>query len=234
MKSLTRFDIALLFLLALVIVIVGSIMVNQSGANVSELLYSGLFIFSIQGIINLFLNRNIESFKNEINKEAEKNTHSLNLSLESFRSDLSLTLVKQSKLHENRLGIISELYGKIVTLHQKMAKMTQLFQRVPDGENAEELKDKDIQASADAFNDFLDFYLRNKIYLSPETSEKIDEIRNQYKSVFWDFTIDRQTGLPISEALAERIAGTYKTMEEVIPPILNQIEDDFRTLLGVN
>ncbi len=234
MKNLTRFDIALLFLLTLVIIVVGSILVSEKGANVPELLYSGIFIFSIQGIINLFLNRNIESYKNEMNKDNQNAIQALTLTLESFKSDLSLTLAKQSKLYEHRLTVVSDLYQKIINLHQKMSEMT-VKMRIVSGTSAEIEADelKRIKDAGDSYNDFLNFYLRNKLYFSPDTCEKIGNIQNEYKGVFHDYTLSRRTGLPLSKSLIEQMSKTSDTVENVIAPILTQIESDFRQLLGI-
>lgn len=234
MKNLNRLDIALLFLLTLVTVALFSFLATERGTNVPELLFSGIFIFTIQGIINLFLSRNIESYKNEMIRDNQNAIQALTLSLESFKSDLGLTLTKQSKLYEHRLLIISDLYGKIVHLHQKMTEMTLKARYVPrDVTMEEEQENKRIQVTLEAFNDFLIFYLRNKIYLSPDTCKKIDSIQKEYAGVFHDYTIDKRLLNPSTRDTFDIKFKTSDTIDQTIKPILEQIELDFRELLGV-
>lgn len=115
-----------------------------------------------------------------------------------------------------------------------MTELTVTFKIVPaDKKIAEEQELERIHETGSSYNDFLIFYLKNKIYLSPGTCETIDSIQKQYSGVFFDYTIDRRLGMPPNRESFNKIYKTFDTVNEVITPILEQIADDFRTLLGV-
>lgn len=245
MKKFPIIDQILLSLIAIGAITIASILIFRQDIKVPDFISTGVVLFGIQAIINYILNKRIENYKHDINEKAQKSNHDLTLKLqdsnhglsiklEEFKTDLSLIFAKQSKLHENRLVVISDLYGKIVDLHQKMTELTIRFKIVPaDKEMADKQELERIHLTGSSYNDFLIFYLKNKIYLSTETCEKIDSIQKHYSIVFYDYTIDKRLGMPPDRESFNKIYKTFDTVNEVITPILGQIADDFRELLGV-
>ena len=120
MKNFPTIDKFLLTLFGILGVTLGGIFIFRQDIKIPDFISTGVILFGIQSIISAFFSQRIEKYKDEITNKSKENNHVLELRLESFKSDLNLTLTKQSKLHETRLGVISELYGKIVKLHQKM------------------------------------------------------------------------------------------------------------------
>ncbi len=186
-------------------------------------------------ILDQFLKRDLEKFKNQLIVENEKAKLEFEKQVENYKATLNLFNSKQIKLYSKQASIIETLYKYLTDVHWKMLDMTALFRNVTGKDDqtisAEEL-DK-VQVTAEAGNLFFEFYRNNKIYFSQETCELIESIQNQLRETHSDYSFKYVYGLPPSEMTYEMAKKANEKVREDIPKLLTKLENDFRECLGV-
>ena len=186
-------------------------------------------------ILDQFLKRDLEKFKNQLIVENEKAKLEFEKQVENYKATLNLFNSKQIKLYSKQASIIETLYKYLPDVHWKMLDMTALFRNVTGKDDqtisAEEL-DK-VQVTVEAGNLFFEFYRNNKIYFSQETCELIESIKNQLRETHSDYSFKYVYGLPPSEMTYEMAKKANEKVREDIPKLLTKLENDFRECLGV-
>lgn len=167
------------------------------------------------------------SFKNK-ELEFDKQTRFL---IENYKNTLHLFSYKENKLHDKRIEVIAELYGKLVSLQFEMNDLTRLLKYTTSNPELDEKTEKvKLELCTNLYNDFYIFYSMHKIYLSEKTCNPLDEIRNEYFNSLWDYSsskkfIDYEYSFKLSRGASEKIRIK-------IPSILLIIENDFKTIIG--
>ena len=107
-------------------------------------------------ILDQFLKRDLEKFKNQLIVENEKAKLEFEKQVENYKATLNLFNSKQIKLYSKQASIIETLYKYLTDVHWKMLDMTALFRNVTGKDDqtisAEEL-DR-VQVTAEAGNLF--------------------------------------------------------------------------------
>ena len=90
------------------------------------------------------------------------------------------------------------------------------------------------QRVADAYNDAAEYFAQNRLFLPERTAEKADSMLDTLHTALIEFDTAQmgnkhqcgpdQSGLWIQ---------SYKRVREEIPPILKELEHEFREILGV-
>jgi hypothetical protein len=179
---------------------------------------SGLIAWIIRSIINSFLKRDIENYKNKL-----------------MESQIRFT-----KLHEERATVIRDLYYKLVELDDNLKSLICPLQLAGDIN----LKKK-FKKSTKAGNNFLDFSHKNRIYFNNEINDIIDKINSLMKRAFYDFrsaqemdelskqVSSRKEGSWINKEKMEKWNKAWDTITLEIPKLKEQLEKEFREILGV-
>lgn len=151
--------------------------------------------------------------------------------LEKLRSTLAIAAaernVRFTKLHERRAEAIAETYRLLRQLHSRLAEYVKVFE--PAGDRPKEERRHEV---AEAHKLFFDYYMANRIFLSKAAVEKIEQINQSSKKAFFEFFYG------VEMVQAARGNGTDKWMEifthvsEQMPVALEELEDEFRKLLG--
>lgn len=192
---------------------------------------SGLIYWLLQTTINLFLNKKFESYKVELQTKSQEYKLGLDIALEEHKSTLNLSNLKQGKLHDLRMSIISDLYQKLVVLNRNMLEMTAPIKLVKG--NAEDEETERLRTTANSFNEFAKFYQEKKIYFSADTCIKIDKLQEEFFKIFNEYLFDRNFQLPFTKERYEELKKLSERTRTEVQEILTNIELDFRTLLGV-
>lgn len=213
----------------------------------SELLkYFGLysigtaFIVSVIGylakkIVEQFLNKDLEKFKNQLSSENEKAKLKFEKDIESYRADLNLIYSKQIQLYSKKSEIIEDLYHKLVDLHDAMLNMTISFRNITgkDKQTIEQEELDRVNKSAEKGNDFFKYYSTNKIYFELETCSLIEDLQKQFKESHTDYSFRHTFGMPPSEMTYEMAKKAGDRVRKEIADLMNKLENDFRQTLGV-
>jgi len=194
--------------------------------NLSTILSSGIFGVIIGVILKTwFTERLSQSIKHEYDKE-----------LENFKNKLQIEAYKRnieySRIHEKRLEIISELAGKMYSLHQALTQYVSVFEW-EDGPTKKERRKMVVET----LGDFLKFYRPKKLFLPENTVEKIDSFIKRLNDTAFKFMRNVEYLHELEEDEIKKSIDIWvesdKFAVEEIPKIIQVIEDDFRKLLGM-
>lgn len=133
-------------------------------------------------------------------------------------------------MHTKRAEITAELYKKFVEFEEDMRTLTDPMER-PDDPPQEEK----IQQAAESGNQFVNYYMENKIYFPPGICDTIEQLNQELQDVFVNSKIN--TGTNHRKVSSDRVEGRLelwkRTTEEDIPELKTELEAHFRELLGV-
>jgi hypothetical protein len=196
--------------------------------------------FFIQRIIINASNKRLDEHRQQLEFATKGYQLTLDADLEKFKSELRLQASKQTSLHDKRLTIIDQVYVKLVDLDSAMQEMTRPAHLVY--EDAEKEKLERVKKAQDAFSSFNNYFLYHQLYFDKATATLLDTVRKEYYSANFDyFEPDRLRnftgGRPSPDGLEDAIDRSHNAGNRVrneIPNILEKLEDEFRTLLGVN
>ncbi len=199
----------------------------------------GISAAIIKTLVDSSANRKLEKYKQTLTFSTKEFELKLNSSLEKYKSDISLHLNRQNKLHEKRLLVIDEMYKLLVTLDSAMREMTQFMK--PIIEDAEKEEKERIARSQNAFSKYNNYFLFNKLYFNKETADLMETLRKEYFSASWDYFEPKRMQEFAGDQLsaegkhnAHKIAlDASKRIVNDIPKTLQALEAEFRKLLGV-
>jgi len=180
---------------------------------------SGMFAYLGKKSIESFLARKLESHKNNLEKIAIEHS------------------IRFQHLYSERATVVKELYEKLIILDESLHSTLRRFQATGE----DELEEK-VNALGGYFNDLRNYYLPKRIFLEESLCELIDKILDRAKGIFYDVTTFEVSTDDLShrydkELLKERrkiweqARGVY---EKDVSVLKKTLEDEFRTLLGIN
>ncbi len=164
----------------------------------------------------------LEAHKSQLKAQTDIET-------EKLKSSLSITAaerhVKFSKLHEDRAKIIAGAYALLKDVYITVQDYVKIFE--PAGGKPREERRK---IASDAHLALRQYYSKKIIYIPKATAEKLEAIDMELVKTFNEFayTIDFQQGTGDAmkwNEIFERMRGEMKEA-------LNDLEDEFRKLLG--
>ena len=176
------------------------------------------------------LNHDFEKFKSDIDQQNRNFQHSLDTRLNEFN-------IKYSKLHEERAEVIKELYVRLIELQTAMLDYTRRGQSVRDGE---EIKDARLQRVNKALFDYNSFYIPRKIFFSSEITNKLNNLAQEYWDKGWDYSFiitqlkNGNYPADIHKEYYEKIKTINTTVQNDFSKLIEELENEFRKLLGVD
>jgi len=193
----------------------------------------------IKSILDNSATRKVEKFKQRLEHASKEHELILNTNLEKYKSDFSLHINRQNKLHDKRLEIIDELYKKLVTLDSAMKEMTSFMK--PIIEDAEKEENGRVQRAQTAFAEYNNYFLYHKLYFSKEVCVLLETIRREYFNANWDYFEPKRlaeftNGKPSPDGYREAMKTAHLAAMRVtndIPKTLEMLENEFRKLIGV-
>jgi hypothetical protein len=198
----------------------------------------GIAAFIIQRIIEHSSTKNLEKYKQELDFTIRGYQLTLDTDLERYKSELNLHLSQQTSLHDKRLGIIDDMYKKLVQLDSSMRELTKPHLVIKDAEKEQQER---VQKSQEAFIEYNNYFLFNRLYFNEKVSGLLDNIAKEYISANMDFfELQRvqsfmrgQLSQEQFEKAGRKVQDASKRITEDIPQILRTLEEEFRKLLGV-
>lgn len=170
---------------------------------------AAIVIFLGKQIIERLFNKDLEKFKSELQKEV-------------LRSN-----VQFQQLHTDRAEVIKNVYKTIVDTRDAFVSLLNPLQM------AGELKEEDkAKMAANAANEFIRYYSRNKIFFDSELAGKVDVLRDKLFEIWRNYQI-RQYSEPGDNVRIESYRKTWDGISKDVPEILKSIENEFRQLIGL-
>jgi hypothetical protein len=181
-----------------------------------------------RSIINHFLSKDLENFKLILQKESQQELMRLQSSLQLIQLEHQ---VRFTKLHENRAGIIAEIYSMLVKLHRTASIFVRMYQSLDDTKNKENIKQ--LWGSLDIFTEYFE---KHRIYFNQNTCSEIDYLINALSKAVSTLVFFIQEAGAIEVTTSQVYAEWDKAMtimEGDVPKIKKSLEESFRELLGV-
>ena len=179
------------------------------GLIVAPVVVVGAVTWLLRGIIAQGFARDLQRYKSEL--EQENFEHRERFSL----------------IHQRRAEVISTLYGRIARTMAVTGDLIGIFQQ--GGQSLIEKKKK----AANINNGMSSYFFENRLFLPHATAQKTEQLVMAIRDVLIEFDTAQmgnddykpdQTGLWIQ---------AYKRLRDEVPPILKELEDEFKELLGV-
>lgn len=194
-----------------------------------------LIVYLLQKISSHLLNKDVQKYQLELDQKTEKYKNGLSVDLERYKSELLLIHNKITKLHDKRLDHIEEIYFLITDFHDQLQLL--INWKVVTGKTKEEIAEDELEQvkiAEKAGNKFLKYYARHKLYFSKETSEIIDSIIKLLRDSHTDFTFKYVFGTGSPEFEIDRIKGITTNLRDKVPPLKKELEENFRSIMGVS
>ena len=186
------------------------------------------------------LAQELESFKQTIQQQNSEFQHGLSERLQDHRGRLELINyefnIRFSRLHQERADVIKEVYKNLVKLQGAMFTYTRTMH--PVIENGENEAQERLDNVNNTLSEFKNHYLPNKIFLSAPLCKKLDYVINEYYDKGWDFAWSQRMfkeGLASLEeyrAEVEKAKGISNAIKDEMPPLIEELETEFRVILG--
>ncbi len=164
-------------------------------------------------------------------------TKGLEIKKIELQNELEKSKIQFSRLHHRRAEVIEQLYVHLVELNSAMIDLTRRIHPIIEDEEKES-QERIIRANQSLMN-FRDFFQPNKIYFDRELAEKIDGLHKMYWDKGWDFNYINsrlKSGKTLQNTWKDFMEESKKITTAVdveIPPILTELEEEFRDMLGV-
>jgi len=170
--------------------------------------------------ISQYFNKELAEYQREVDKE-----------LNRYQTELEKERLKFSELHTKRANVTAELYEKFVEFEESMRKLTH-----PMEHDSGPSKDELSQEAADKGNEFMNYYMKNKIYFPPEVCETVEELQEETHDIFTEWNVYDPAGKQRGEQPdSQRWLDLWqKVTEDEVPELKSELEGHFRELLGVD
>jgi hypothetical protein len=198
---------------------------------VKFLVGSGLLIWLIQKLIEFFLNKRIEIYKLELQKQHDEHKQLYEREIKIFEYNMQLVLNNQSKLYEEViLKIYPECFKKVTNLERSMRNLIIMHQVIKDAD--EEEKERIIQA-ANTFNDFEEYFDENRIYFNDEICQLIVNLIEKCRIGYNTYSFRSVWNLPSNKDSYEEYKEAAKLIEGEVPHIKKSIAENFRKIISI-
>lgn len=197
--------------------------------NVIEFLIQELGIFAIgatvvgwvaRDLISQYFDKELSKYQSEIDKE-----------LNRYQTELEKDKLQFSELHTQRAEITAEMYERFVEFEEDMRRLTDPLSRADEPL----IDEKRLEAAAKSEKEFINFYMRKRIYFPPHICDTIEEIHRQMDHAFTNVKIHDTYNSQENEST--QVGSLHESWKRVtrdeVPELKSDLEDHFRGLLGV-
>ncbi|MEA5114793.1 MAG: hypothetical protein VB050_12280 [Geobacteraceae bacterium] len=215
-----------------------------TSATVSAILSGGLLWFTkswiserLKNAIKSEYDEKLETHKAQLKAQTDIEIETLKANLKSqndveiekLKSNLSIATAEHhvtfSKLHEQRAQVIADSYAFLKEVYLKIQDYVKVFE--PAGDKS---RDERRKHAVEAHLNLRDYYPKKIIYLPKATAEKIEKIDMALVQTFNEFvfTVDMKK----HNSDLGKWVEIFKRMDGEMKDALNDLEDEFRLLLG--
>lgn len=168
----------------------------------------GAVAWLLKGFIGQEFKRDLARFKGDIDRE-------------NFEKRERFSLI-----HQKRAEVITGVYSRLVKTRSLVADLVAIFQS--GGQSLIQKKQK----VAEVYNDAASYFFENKIFLPKATAEKTEALIDELKKALIEFDtaqLGNDEYKPDDSGLWIKAHGR---LNENIPPILEELETQFKEILG--
>ena len=167
----------------------------------------------------------LETHKAKLKCESDREIEHLKTQLQIAAAERNIRL---SRVFERTAETIAATYAKLLAFYQTAQDY---MQPGPSGGADRKQLGRNLQNKA---NEFVQYFLPNKLYIRRGTAEKIWDFSNTLQRMIrmFDMSAALEAGLPANREVTERMDTNLENLHERVPALLAQLEDDFQEELG--
>ncbi|HEY0262455.1 MAG TPA: hypothetical protein VGB95_05475 [Chitinophagales bacterium] len=198
--------------------------------NIETLIQWGLTSLASSGSVLFVAQKWIEARFEKQNNEFQ---NTLDTKLSRFN-------IQFSKLHQDRAEVIKELYAKLIELHYAMLDYTSPGRIYYEKETPESKERAILDRVNKALSEVRKYFPSNKIYFKKELATKIESLIQEYLKNGLDFShaerrLNNKNIAPEqTEKWDDKKWNTYETVSKDLSKVLEELENEFRAILGVD
>jgi hypothetical protein len=196
---------------------------------ISNTVIIGAASWLLSAVINNYINKNNEKYKNELTINAQ-----LIIDKAKYELDKSMMLrqVQYEKLHNKHAELIAELYAEVADTIRASNELVAIFEPAGIPSKSERFK-----IFIEAFNKLVITYDRNRVYFTKSICSKMDELIAKVREniiKFKVFIIDQREGRAPDPKATDVWTETWDALSKsVIPPLRDELDQQFKNLLGI-
>lgn len=203
---------------------------------ITSVALSGLLTTALIWLTKSLISERLKNaIKNEYDQKLETHKAELksktDIELEKLRSQLEIIAAQRNykftKLHERRAEAISEIYALLADFHFALCEYTKAFE--PTGGKPRNER-RDIAVNANIV--FVELYRKKKIFLPKSAALKLDDFNQQLIFVYNQFFYGVDMVQMASGDFSKKWTEISEKMSDIIKPALEELEHDFRKILG--
>lgn len=168
----------------------------------------GAVAWLLRGLVNQGFKRDLERFKSDLERENYERRE------------------KFSLIHQRRAEIIAGLYSRIARTKGLLEGLVGIFQQ---GGQSLTIKKQTV---ADAYNDAASYFFENRLFLPRETATKAGALLEALRHALIDFDTAQMGNEDYKPDPTGLWVQAYKSVSKDIPPILEELENEFKDILG--
>jgi hypothetical protein len=153
------------------------------------------------------------------------------VAIERLKSDLTISAAQQNvefaHLHTSRAEVIAQIHAELRDAVDMLADYTKPFEPV-GGATRQERGSK----AAEAINTFIRTFRTKEIYLPEASADRLREIEEKLKFVFYQFFYGVDLGQRMGEDRTKRLLEIHEKVDKLSGPATKELQNDFRALLG--
>lgn len=184
----------------------------------------------LKNAIRYEYDQKLESHKTQIRYESERE-------LEHIRAELQIDAerrsIQYSKIFNEIAETVAGAYERLVTAKDAVASYVSLVEW-----NGEPSKEEKRKVAGKALQDFIGYFKTKKIYLPNETAQRVEEFTIGLRDITIDFMNGVERGRDERRLKHGEDVDTWQNaheyMTDEVPPVLNALEEEFRSILGVS
>jgi hypothetical protein len=178
----------------------------------------------ISSAISLYLTRikerDLEAYKAKLHTELEQSKiqmqNALQIKFFEYQTRFSL-------LHQKQAEVISGIYAMLTDTNEYIRYLVSPTFDTTDSKHAELTRTK--------YNSLAQYFVSNRIYLEEEVCDRLDELLLKMRMAMTKSSIGQKPSDPSGRGL-ELWHEAWKSVEDEVPPILKELEGQFRKYLS--
>lgn len=187
-----------------------------------------------KSIFESYLKTKVDSYKSNLEKELEVFKNELR------RKDFEYQ-TKFSTLHIERAKITKDLYRKLKCFYNNLIGIHIYANMIPPPELNNPMEIESLSILNSSFIALSEFFDENRIMFSTKISTSLNELTSKYweqnfvyqKLRTYEHMREIDKSEELSKVVEEHYEELYKIHKEKIPSILNNLESEFKKILGV-
>ncbi len=173
-------------------------------------IFSGALVIIVRKLIDHFFSKDLEKFKAELQKEAIK-----------YKT-------QYETLHIERANVIKEVYKRLVTTEGAFRSLLKPFRL--HGEVSDDEKEKIL---TNEYNGLIIYYLENRVFFEEDLAKELDAVIILLQDIQIQRGSEREARMAQIPLSKEEYNKAWKMLKDKLPPIKTSIEQQFRTILGI-